>query len=112
MSVKYEDLTGKVSKTTEIIVKVAAVIGAITVISGAYSFYLNNIWKPKIKVSEVNFDLGTAEIEFKGNKIRLNGDDVRYLKGDWGVKMGSNSGGYSNIALIKNGMVIEHIINK
>ena len=51
-----EEITGKISATTQLIIKVAAVVGGITVIAGGYSFYLNNFWKPTIEIVSVDFE--------------------------------------------------------
>ena len=74
------------SKTTNNIIKVAAVVGAITVIAGGWAFYLNNLWKPKVEVLSVDFTNGVAVMKYDGKEIKLVGDAVycRYfINGYW-----------------------------
>jgi hypothetical protein len=109
-----ESVRAKLSKTNDRILKVAAVVGAITIIAGGYSWYLNNVWKPTVKVTSVDFTKGVAEIEYRGHKIDLEGDAVYWLNGDWGIKFGSirdTSGNvyYDRIELLKKGMVVEYL---
>ena len=79
----------RITKGTRTLVRVAAVVGAITVIAGGYTFYLNNIWKPNVEVILVDFTKGYAELRFKGNKIIVEGDATVLLGGDWGIKFGT-----------------------
>ena len=103
------------SKTNERILRIAAIVGAITVIAGGYTFYLNNIWRPKIEIISVDFNSGIAKIKYKGKEIDLEGDAIYWLNGDWGIKFGniqkSNGNFYDRIELVKKGMVVEYLKN-
>ena len=103
----------RLTKTNEVIIKAAAIIGAITVIAGGYTFYLNNIWKPKVEVVSVDFNQGVLEFKFQGKTVQVFGDSNYYLAGDWSIQMGStnlNSGAkYDRIQLLKKGMVVEYL---
>jgi hypothetical protein len=105
------DIRLKITKGTKTLVRVAAVVGAITVIAGGYTFYLNNIWKPDVKVLLVDFTKGYAEILFEGKKLILEGDVVVLLDGDWGIKFGTvlenNQLIYKSIILTKKGMLVD-----
>ena len=102
------------NKETQLVFKVVAIISAITVLAGGYSFFVNNIWKPKVKVIYVDFDNGYASLQLPFNrKIDIYGDTQFLIGGDWGVKFGTiNKGGkvsYENIQLLKKGLVEEYI---
>jgi hypothetical protein len=103
------------SKTNERILRIAAIVGAITVIAGGYTFYLNNVWRPKVEILSVDFNTGIAKIKYKGKEIDLEGDAVYWLNGDWGIKFGnihkSNGDFYDRIELVKKGMVVEYLKN-
>ena len=102
------------SKTTNNIIKVAAVVGAITVIAGGWAFYLNNLWKPKVEVLSVDFTNGVAVMKYDGKEIKLVGDAVYWLNADWGLRLGSirkdtQETVYDRIELLKKGMVVEYL---
>lgn len=106
----------RLTKTNQIIIKVAAIIGAITVIAGGYTFYLNYLWKPKVEVVSVDFNQGILEFKFQGKTVQVFGDSNYYLAGDWSIQLGStklNSGSkYDRIQLLKKNMVVEYLTNK
>lgn len=107
------DLEIKISKTTNVLLQIAAVVGAITILAGGYTFYLNYVWKPKIEVIEVDFNEATAKLKFGKKILELEGDALFLLGGDWGIKFGStNKNGstlYDRIELIRKGMVYEYL---
>jgi hypothetical protein len=101
-------------KEIEIVLKVVAVATIITALGGAYYFFVNNIWKPKVKVLSVDFDNGFATIEMPfGKKVDIYGDSQFLIGGEWGVKFGTiNKGGkvsYENIQLLKRNLVEEYL---
>jgi hypothetical protein len=103
----------KLSKTTNVLLSIAGVVGAVTIIAGGYTWYLNTIWKPTVKVIEVDFENGKAKLEFRGKTIDLEGDAVYWLRADWGIKFGnivsSGKSKYDRLELLKNKMVVEYI---
>jgi len=105
------DIKLKITKGTRTLVRIAAGVGAITVIAGGYTFYLNNIWKPDVKVLLVDFTKGYAEILFEGKKLILEGDAIVLLDGDWGIKFGTvleeKESIYKSIILTKKGMLVD-----
>jgi hypothetical protein len=101
-------------KEREIVLKVVAIATVITALAGAYYFFVNNVWKPKVKVLSVDFDNGFATIEMPfGKKVDIYGDSQFLIGGDWGVKFGTvNKGGkvsYENIQLLKRNLVEEYL---
>jgi hypothetical protein len=116
-----EQIKLKLSKTSDIIIKVAAVVGALSVIAGGYTFYLNYIWKPTVSVLSVDYTTGVAQIQvstpFGSKMITLEaGADYQQsflLGGDWGIKFGATTvngeTSYNRIELTKNGMVYEYL---
>ena len=107
------DLEIKISKTTNVLLQIAAVVGAITILAGGYTFYLNYVWKPKIEVIEVDFNEATAKLKFGKKTLELEGDALFLLGGDWGIKFGSTnklgSTVYDRIELVRKGMVYEYL---
>ena len=108
-----EYIKGGLSKTNNIILKVAAVVGAITIIAGGYTWYLNNLWKPHVEVLSIDFENGKAQLKHKDDIIDLDGDSIYWINADWGVKIGSVIGDsglyYDRIELLKKGMVVEYL---
>lgn len=104
----------QLSKTSAVLIKVATVIGAITVIAGGYSFFINNIWKPKVTVDSVDFDNGFATLSLPfGKEINIYGDGEFLIGGDWGVQFGTTKKNgattYERIELTKKGMVVDYL---
>jgi hypothetical protein len=101
------------SNTTNTLLKVAGIVGAVTILAGGYSWYLNTLWKPKVEILFVDFNNGTAKLKYDDKEIELEGDAVYWLNADWGVKFGSirkgNQMAYDRIELLKKGMVVEYI---
>lgn len=101
------------SKANDNIIKAAGIIAALTIIAGGYTFILNNIWKPKIKITQVDFGQGLLQFTFNGKTVEIFGDTNYYLGGDWSVKLGSvslDSGSkYNTIQLLKRGAVVEYL---
>jgi len=99
------------SQTTQKIIQVAALVGAVTVIFGAYSFYINNVWKPKVEVLSVDFIKGIAQVKIGKDLIDIFGDASFQVAnaGDWGIKFGSTNGKYDSLELTKKGLVVEYL---
>lgn len=101
-------------KESKIVLKVVAVATIITALGGAYYFFVNNIWKPKIKVLSVDFENGFAKIQMPfGRIVDIYGDSQFLVGGAWGVRFGTiNKDGknsYENLQLLKNGLVDEYL---
>jgi hypothetical protein len=78
-----------ISKGEEILLKVASVGAALLGVVAVYSFYKNNIWKPKVNVKTVDFKNGIAELEVDGKPFILRGDSSYLIAFDWGIKFGT-----------------------
>jgi hypothetical protein len=101
-------------KQSKVVLKVVAVATVITALGGAYYFFINNVWKPKVKVLSVDFNNGFATVELPfGRKVNIYGDSAFLINGEWGVKFGTiNRGGkvsYENLQLQKNGLVEKYL---
>ena len=101
-------------KETKLVLKVVAVATIITALAGAYYFFVNNVWKPKIKIVSVDFTNGFATVEMPfGKKVDIYGDSQFVIGGDWGIKFGTiNKSGkvsYENLQLLKRGLVVEYL---
>lgn len=101
-------------KESKFVLKVVAVATVITALAGAYYFFVNNVWKPNVKVLSVDFANGFATVEMPfGRKVDIYGDSQFLIGGDWGVKFGTvNRGGntsYENLQLLKKGLVEDYL---
>jgi len=101
-------------KESKLVLKVVAVATVITALAGAYYFFVNNVWKPNVKVLSVDFANGFATVEMPfGRKVDIYGDSQFLIGGDWGVKFGTiNKSGktsYENLQLLKHGLVEEYL---
>ena len=113
---KVDDVRLKLTKTTDIFLKTAAIIAGVTALAGGYAFFLNYVWKPKVEVVRADYDTGTATIRVGSlflKTIDISGDTIYQLSGDWGVRFGSvfQSGKtvYNRIELVRKGMVVEYL---
>jgi small basic protein len=108
-----EDIKLHFSKTTSVLIQIGAVVAAISALAGGYVFYLNYVWKPKIQVTEVDFNNARAKLTMGSKIIELDGDALFLLGGDWGVRFGSTAINgtqvYDRIELIRKGMVYEYL---
>jgi hypothetical protein len=77
------------SRGEEILLKIASVGAAVLGIVSVYSFYKNNIWKPKVNVKKVDFKNGIAELDINGKPFILKGDSSFLIAFDWGIKFGT-----------------------
>lgn len=102
-----------VSKTSDVIIKIAAIVGAATVLAGAYTYYLNNIWKPNVEILTVDFEKGVALVKVGEKEVYVYGDATFLINtfGDWGIRFGSSRGNnyYDRLELTKKGMVVEYL---
>lgn len=101
-------------KESKLFLKIVAFATVVTALAGAYYFFLNNVWKPKVKVLSVDFSNGFATLELPfGRKVDIYGDSQFLIGGDWGVKFGtvikSGKVTYENIQLLKHGLVDEYL---
>ena len=98
------------SQGEEILLKAASIGAAILGVVAVYTFYKNNIWKPDVKVLDVDFKKGVANLEINGKPFVLRGDSSYLISYDWGVKFGftpTKDGKRINdrIEILKRGMV-------
>ena len=108
----------KLSNATNTIIKIAAVVAAISAIAGGYSFYLNNIWIPSVKVNDVDYEKGIANITYKNilgktNNVTIYGNAIFILEGQWGIGFGTTTTkdgtDYDRLILVKNGMTYNYL---
>lgn len=101
------------SKTTENIIKASSIVGAIIVLASGYTFYKNNLWKPKIKIESLDFENGFAMMIINGQRVKIYGDSTFNVGGDWGVRLGQTyqegENMYDRVELLKNGMVVDYL---
>jgi hypothetical protein len=104
-----EILKTTINRTTNTLLKVAAISTALLGIFGIWSFYKNDIWKPTITIKDVDFVKGVANLNINGKDFVLKGDSTYLIAYNWGIRFGytynQNSRSYDRIELTKNGMV-------
>ena len=104
-----EILKTTINRTTNTLLKVAAISTALLGIFGIWSFYKNDIWKPTITIKDVDFKNGIANLNINGKDFVLKGDSTYLIAYNWGIRFGytynQNSRSYDRIELTKNGMV-------
>ena len=111
-----DDVRLKLTRTTDIFLKTAAIIAGVTALAGGYAFFLNYVWKPKVVVASADFVNGKATLKVGTIFIKvidITGDTIYQLAGDWGVRFGSVLQGsklvYNRIELVRKGMVVEYL---
>jgi|APGre2960657505_1045072.scaffolds.fasta_scaffold126617_2 hypothetical protein len=111
-----EKIKINLSKGTDIIIKIAGIVVAITALGAGYNFVLNYLWKPKIEILDVNYIEGTATIRVKSlfsQTISINGENIYQIAGEWGIRFGTilNNGElkYNRLELVRKDMVVEYI---
>lgn len=77
-----------ISRGEEMLLKAASIGAAILGVVAVYSFYKNNIWKPKIVVKKVDYPNAYAELEINGKPFIVRGDSSYLISYDWGVRLG------------------------
>ena len=113
---QVDDVRLKLTRTTDIFLKTAAIIAGVTALAGGYAFVLNYVWKPKVQVVTADYDNGTATIRVGTLFIKvidISGDTIYQLSGDWGVRFGSvlqnGKTVYKRIELVRKQMVVEYL---
>jgi hypothetical protein len=100
----------KFGKTSQVLLKVAALSTATLAVIGVYTFYRNNIWHPKVDVLDVDFKNGIARLNVNGKPFTLKGDSQYLVAANYGVKFGytyleNGKRVYDRIEILKNGLV-------
>ena len=100
----------KFGKTSQILLRVAALSTATLAVIGVYTFYRNNIWHPKVEVLDVDFKNGIAHLKVNGKPFTLRGDSQYLVAANYGVKFGytyleNGKRVYDRIEILMNGLV-------
>lgn len=98
------------SKGEEFLLKAGSIGAAVLGIFAVYSFYRNNVWHPKIKITSVDYKNGVADLEINGRPFTLRGDSSYLIAFDWGIKFGFTPTAdgkrvYDRIEVLKRGLV-------
>lgn len=103
MDIKLPDL----SKQIATIGKVAAIVTVVGAVVGAYAFYRNNIWRPKITVINVDWDKQIADVIVGGKTKRLYPNSILSVGGKWGIQFGFANNIAERIELVQNRLVYD-----
>lgn len=93
----------------------ATVVASVTIIAGGYAFYRTSIWKPTLKVNDVDWVKGVATIqEGKSNMLTLYRNQVLSVGGSFGVRFASDTNDSlpTRIELYKEGMTYKILAQK
>lgn len=99
-----------INKAKNLLLKTATISVAAIAVFNLYVFYRNNIWKPEVKVIDVDFEKGVANLLIDGRKFILRGDSAYLISFDWSIKFGTiytgeKRSGYDRIELLKRNSV-------
>lgn len=92
------------------LIVMAAVSTSVLAILSAFSYYKNNVWKPKVHINSIDFQNQIADITIGRHKdLKVIGDSTYHIGFDWGVRFGySYSNGkriFDRLELVKNNVV-------
>jgi hypothetical protein len=101
--------TSDLVTTKKNLIGAAAIIAAFLALINGYSWYMNNIWHPEIKIVTIDYKKGVAELLVNGKKFGLKGNSAYLIGYDWGVRFGTTHKGgvqvYDRIEVLKRNMV-------
>lgn len=97
-------------KTGSLLLKIAAFSTALLAVVNVYTFYANNVYHPLVKIKDVDYTEGVANLSIDGKEFTLRGDSTYLIGYDWGVRFGisrdqSGKVFYDRIELLKRNMV-------
>lgn len=98
--------TAVINKTWKKLGRIAAVVGTLMVIAGGVVFVRNNIWKPKVKIIDVDFDKGEAMIQIGRTNRKIYTGSITNVGAGWGVRFSQDN---SKLELVKNNLVFNII---
>jgi len=106
----------KYNKVSQILLRVAAFSTATLALVSIWTFYKQNIWYPKIKLLDVDYAKGIANLEVNGEPFRVEGNSIYGAGVNFGIKFGTTNNtqgqdSYDRLELLKNGLV-RSIISK
>ena len=115
-----DDVKLKLSRTSDIFLKTAAIIAGVTALAGGYAFFLNYVWKPKVVVENADFVNGKATLKIGTIFIKvidITGDTIYQIAGDWGVRFGTSiqpngQRYFDRIEVLKRNLVHKVLKNK
>ncbi len=107
------DIGNVFSKDLKYLNGLASVITVLTIIGGAYYWYRTTIWRPKLKVSKVDWVNGIATVEKGNTTYTLYRNQILSVGGDFGIKFsGDTDETINRIELYKNYLIYEVLAKK
>lgn len=95
---------------------IAAVSTSILAVINAYSFYKNNIWKPKVTINSIDYTNQLAHITIHGKNLTIKGDSTYHVGYEWGIRFGftfvNGTRVFDRIELVKNNVVYQTIVKQ
>ena len=108
-----ENILNQLKKKTGFLSKAVAVITPIAIIVGGAVWYMNNIWRPAVALTAVDFEKKIATLTINGKTRVLYAGSTINAGFGWGVRfMGSVTDEYDRIELVKNELVYKTISKK
>jgi len=103
-----EEILKQISNRTSALNKLIAVFGPIAILIGGGVWYMNNVWRPKVTLTTVDYEKQTATLNINGkDRVLYAGSTVSAGFG-WGVRFGNSSyleEKYDRIEVVKNDLV-------
>lgn len=103
-------ITGRLIKAMEkrstTLNQVVLIVMPVAATIGAYYWYRNNIWKPKVTVASVDFVSGTADVDINGKPKKLYTGSTITAGFGWGIRFAGDEE-YNRIELVKNDLTHE-----
>lgn len=83
--------------------KVAALFGILAGVGVGYWFIMDNLYKPKVEVSHVDYEKGVALLKVNGKERVLYDGSSISAGGHWGVRFAASDGkSPERVELVKN----------
>lgn len=91
------------------IIGIASFSVALLALFNAWAFYKNNLWSPTIKIIDVDYKNGIANLLINNKPFILRGDSSFLIGYDWGIRFGATQLGnkrvYDRIEVLKRSLV-------
>jgi hypothetical protein len=103
-----------VEKRIRPISRASAVLATLAGIGIAYGFFVNNIYRPVIKVISVNYDTGVAVVQVGKKQKTVYADSILAVGfiGEWGIAFAGTDDKFNRLELVKNGMTYKVLATK
>ncbi len=97
------DVIHKVETGIKPLARIAAVAGVFAGLGVLYWFFMDNVYRPTVKIISVDYEKGIAVVEMAGTVRTLYSGSKLSAGGHWSVQFsGPDFGKYTRVELVKN----------